>query len=83
MSIAANAGIHPREMAEAHWNYVEGVLIAHGVGVETRMACQYHYVEAFVHGWKHCEEAISAVPGVYTPTAKAVDPVICRAERHK
>jgi hypothetical protein len=60
MSIASKTGIDPRKLAEAHWEYVDGVLAAHGVDHSTRVACQYHYETAFIHGWKHCEEAADA-----------------------
>jgi hypothetical protein len=60
MSIASKTGIDPRKLAEAHWGYVEGVLEAHGVLPKEITLAKYHYIEAMVHGWKHCEEAAEA-----------------------
>jgi hypothetical protein len=43
----------PRENAEAHWRYVESLLRRHGEESAIVERCRFHYVEAFVHGYKH------------------------------
>ncbi len=42
--------------AEDHWNYVAGVLAAHGEDSEVIDKCGHHYRTAFAHGWKHAIE---------------------------
>ena len=53
-----------KKLASDHWSYVESVISAHtdsqrvnpGEEVERAKAlrlCEFHYVTAFVHGWKH------------------------------
>lgn len=44
-------------LVDAHWEYVESVLIAHGEEDEVIKKCEHHYRTAFIHGWKHAEEA--------------------------
>ena len=50
----------PRENAEAHWSYIEALLHAHGEEPEVIEKCGFHYVEAFIHGYKHCAEDLQA-----------------------
>jgi len=45
------------EQAEAHWKYVEGVLEVHKVNPIDIKLVGHHYRTAFIHGWKHAEEA--------------------------
>lgn len=44
-------------MADAHWNYIESVLQVHGESEEVIEKCGHHYRTAFIHGWKHADEA--------------------------
>ena len=44
------------ELAEAHWEYIEALLTAHGEDVEMLSVAEFHYKEAFKHGYKHGHE---------------------------
>jgi hypothetical protein len=44
------------EEAAKHWEYVRGILEAHGIQASIRDSVGYHYQTAFVHGWKHGQE---------------------------
>lgn len=46
-----------KALAEAHWGYVMRVLIEHDECEETVKKCAFHYVSAFVHGFKHGVES--------------------------
>jgi len=46
-------------LAEAHWEYVESVLRAHGEAEDVIAKCAHHYKTAFAHGWKHAEQALT------------------------
>ncbi len=43
-------------LANAHWSYIRGLLVAHGVIEEEVDIIGFHYKEAFKHGWKHAKE---------------------------
>lgn len=45
------------QLATAHWRYVASVLRTHGEAEAVIAKCGHHYRAAFVHGWKHAEEA--------------------------
>jgi hypothetical protein len=45
-----------RETAEAHWNFIEALLQAHVEEDSVIEKCGFHFVEAFVHGYKHALE---------------------------
>jgi hypothetical protein len=45
-----------RRLAKAHWDYVSGVLRAHGEAEDVIEKCGHHYRAAFEHGWKHANE---------------------------
>lgn len=45
-----------KELAEAHWGYVESLLTAHQVKAELIDNAKFHYISAFVHGYKHAVE---------------------------
>lgn len=42
-----------KELADAHWKYVESVLEQHGAGIYEMELCEFHYKTAFIHGFKH------------------------------
>lgn len=42
-----------KELADAHWGYIESLLIAHGEPKETMPIVEFHYKAAFEHGYKH------------------------------
>jgi hypothetical protein len=50
-----------KDMATAHWGYVESVLRAHGESEEVIKKCGHHYKTAFEHGWKHAAEKLGAI----------------------
>jgi len=45
-----------KELADAHWSYIEKLLEAHEVDRDIIKASRYHYITAFVHGYKHAIE---------------------------
>jgi len=57
-----------REIAEEHWKYtlgiIERVMIAMGEDIEYSKSSielmHYLYVEAMIHGWKHCEDELKS-----------------------
>lgn len=55
-----------KELAEAHWEYVEGLLTAIGYSGNGILVAEYMYKTAFEHGWKHSlegkEAALNNVP---------------------
>ncbi len=43
-----------KQKAEEHWNtYVKKVLETHGEDGHVLRKCEFHYMTAFVHGYKH------------------------------
>lgn len=56
-----------REVAEAHWQYVQKVLEWHLVDIHDIVIAKNHYIEAFVHGWKHGQEALKEDDHLITP----------------
>ena len=51
------------ELAKAHWDYIEKLLITHDVMGEERNIIGFHYKTAFIHGYKHGVEYISKSKG--------------------
>jgi hypothetical protein len=45
-----------KKLAEEHWSYIEGVLKAHGINESIIALVKFHYISAFIHGWKHKTE---------------------------
>ena len=45
-----------RKLANDHWGYIAQLLEAHDESSDTIEICRFHYVEAFVHGYKHALE---------------------------
>ena len=48
----------PKQEAELHWKYTEGLIrrIAPTAGEDTIAVFKYLYTQAMVHGWKHGRE---------------------------
>jgi hypothetical protein len=42
-----------KELSEAHWNYIEGLLLTHGISKSVVETVAYHYTTAFQHGFEH------------------------------
>lgn len=42
-----------KALAEAHWGYVEDVLSNHDLTEREIGIAKFHYVSAFIHGYKH------------------------------
>lgn len=42
-----------RKLAESHWKYVEGLLKIHKEHPDSIAKVKYHYIETFIHGYKH------------------------------
>jgi hypothetical protein len=52
-----------KELADAHWNYIEDLLITHGEDSKVVEKIEFHYKAAMLHGWKHAyEHMMSEVP---------------------
>lgn len=49
---------HVKALADAHWEYVEKLIEAHGADQATREVAGFHYKSAFIHGYKHGIEDI-------------------------
>jgi len=43
------------ELARAHWGYIESVLSKHDLTMHEIELAEFHYVSAFIHGYKHGE----------------------------
>ena len=41
------------QLAENHWNYIDGVLKHDGVSLKDRWVIGWHYKMAFKHGYGH------------------------------
>jgi len=52
----------PKEVAEAHWEYVEEVIKhctrGHNLKKWILALIKFMYITAFIHGWKHAKEEI-------------------------
>ena len=46
------------KLAYDHWSYISGLLHAHGEEEYVIQKIGYHYVTAFIHGYKHAVEEI-------------------------
>ena len=44
------------ELVVQHWNYIENLLEAHNTDVAMIGVAEFHYKEAFKHGYKHAYE---------------------------
>ena len=53
--------IEAEALAKAHWSYVEEVLAAHGVSPAVIETCEFHYISAFIHGYKHGVESMGRI----------------------
>lgn len=42
-----------QKLAEAHWSYIQDFLLTHGESSETITKIKFHYISAFIHGYKH------------------------------
>ena len=52
------------ELALEHWAYIEELLDAHRVDIDAQSVAEFHYLEAFKHGYKHCWEDFNyQIPG--------------------
>ncbi len=54
------AEIEPEKLAVAHWKYVRAMLEAHGIDKNDIEMCGFHYYSAFIHGYKHGVESVTA-----------------------
>ena len=46
------------EVVEAHWDYIESLLVNHGEDTKIIAMVKFHYISAFIHGWKHGVEEV-------------------------
>ena len=44
------------QLAKDHWGYIEDLLKAHSVDGDDICIISFHYLTAFVHGYKHGQE---------------------------
>lgn len=55
-----------QELADAHWSYIEALLIQHGEDKHNIEIIGWHYRTSFVHGFKHGQQAYDdKLKGVY------------------
>ena len=48
-----------KQLANEHWSYIESLLVTHKVDKQTIDIVKFHYISAFIHGYKHgLEESI-------------------------
>lgn len=69
-------------MAKDHWEYVQGVMMVHGIDPITIDQCGSHYQDAFVHGYKHGVESTSSLAGQCKDCPLAVDGKVHPGENH-
>jgi len=50
----------PGELAKAHWDYIDEVLVKDGVSLRDRWRIGFHYKQAMIHGYKHALQDIDA-----------------------
>ena len=60
-----------QDLANDHWAYIEELLTAHGEDVEKVSVAEFHYKEAFKHGYKHCWE--DQLAGFEFPSNQSMD----------
>ena len=48
------------KLADQHWKYIRQVLETHGAAGDEIARIGFHYLTAFVHGYKHGMEAVAA-----------------------
>lgn len=67
-------------LLDAHWEYIYGLLRAHGEGEEYVDIARFHYWEAFRHGYKHAIEDFLAglYPSAYKPMVPGAVVVVDR-----
>lgn len=46
------------ELAMGHYDYIEELLEAHHISRDDQNIAEFHYLEAFKHGYKHCWEDV-------------------------
>jgi len=51
------------KLADQHWKYIRQVLETHGAAGDEIARIGFHYLTAFVHGYKHGMEAAGAAQG--------------------
>ena len=44
------------KLAKAHWSYIAKLLENHGERDIDKI--KFHYITAFIHGYKHCKEEL-------------------------
>jgi len=47
-----------KQLAHEHWEYIEKVLRTAGETEEVIRKIKFHYITAFIHGYKHAVEEI-------------------------
>jgi len=47
-----------KQLANEHWEYIEKVLRTAGETEEVIRKIKFHYITAFIHGYKHAVEEI-------------------------
>ena len=59
------------ELANKHWGYVKSVLSAHDVDPKSIELAAHHYIQAFIHGYKHGAKDLIDIYD--NPTKKGVE----------
>lgn len=47
-----------KELSQAHWSYIKGLLKTYGVSDEAIKQAEFHYITSFEHGFKHGVESM-------------------------
>jgi hypothetical protein len=45
-----------KDLAEAHWSYIEKLLLTHGEPIENVEKIGFHYMSSMIHGYGHGHE---------------------------
>ena len=53
-----NIFLESEEVAKAHWDYISELLEVHKEDSKTIDMVKFHYISAFIHGWKHGVEEV-------------------------
>jgi hypothetical protein len=48
------------ELSNAHWQFISDLLDAHRIDEHEIATAQFHYLQAFRHGYKHAVEDMEA-----------------------
>jgi len=50
------------KLAEAHWDFIKGLLVSANVRKEMIDFAAYTYITSFIHGYKHAIQDVENIP---------------------